>query len=103
MTQLSPLTQKIVEKLFNAGDRIGVINSLTHECGENLPFQKGGNGWDLERIHFAALKVSNGSTPKLHEAIALAKLDWRDLLAWAGFANSINEHEVWTKNMLEKD
>jgi diaminohydroxyphosphoribosylaminopyrimidine deaminase/5-amino-6-(5-phosphoribosylamino)uracil reductase len=48
-----------------------------------------------ERVRLAALRVSGGSRAKLDEAIALAKLDWRDLLVEAGFADDVDAHERW--------
>jgi hypothetical protein len=40
-----------------------------------------------QRFQFAVLKLSEGKMDKLDEAIELAKVDWRDLLAAAGFGS----------------
>jgi hypothetical protein len=49
----------------------------------------------LERVRFAALKLSEGNMEKLHRAVKLAKADWRDLLVAAGFADSVHAHKHW--------
>jgi hypothetical protein len=49
----------------------------------------------MERIRFAALKLSEGDMGRLRAAIDLAKLDWRDLLMNAGFGWSVHVHEKW--------
>jgi len=54
----------------------------------------------MERLRFAAIKVSKGEMSVFREAMDLAKLDWRDLLVWAGFANDIHEHRKWAETIL---
>ena len=49
----------------------------------------------LERIRFAALKLSKGDIVRLRAAIALAKVDWRDVLLHAGFAWSVDAYKKW--------
>ena len=51
-------------------------------------------------MRFAALKVSNGKMGRLNEAVDLAKLDWRDLLVWAEFANDVQVHQKWADELL---
>jgi hypothetical protein len=48
-----------------------------------------------ERLQFAALKLSEGNLDKLDRAVALAKIDWRDLLMAAGFGEDIKAHLAW--------
>jgi hypothetical protein len=45
------------------------------------------------------LKISNGDQDKLLEAVLLAKRDWRDVLVWAGFANDLDAHAQWAKDL----
>lgn len=92
--QLSPETQRRVELMFAPSTRAEVTELLVNECGANLPLLQNLDEVQLERFRFAALKLSDGSLEKLHKAIALAKLDWRDLLASAGF-HSANSHTSW--------
>jgi hypothetical protein len=101
MTKLSPRTQQLVKKLFPAAKQVDVTRWLTNECGQNLPFHKNTDEYGLERIRFAALKISHGDALKLLEAIELAKRDWRDLLMWAGCGYSLSAHEEWVKSILE--
>ena len=49
----------------------------------------------LDRFRFAALRLSNGSLERLHQAVGLAKTDWRDLLIYADFTDSDDAHRRW--------
>ncbi len=102
MTPLSPLTQQIMEKIFPQTLWMEVTSLLETQCGQNLPLCQDGTPESMQRIRFAALKVSEGNMEKFHEAIDLAKLDWRDLLVWAGFANDITAHDQWAKQIMEQ-
>ena len=99
--QLSPLTQQIVEKLFEPGDQTEAVRRLVEECGNNLPFCKDNDEYKMERIRFAALRVSIGYLNDLQTAIDLAKSDWRDLLVWARFAESLTAHQEWSAQALK--
>jgi len=68
---------------------------LNQECSRNLPFLEKATPVELERFHFAVIKLSAGNLKDLREAVDLAKLDWRDLLVAAGFANSVESHLKW--------
>ena len=50
----------------------------------------------LERLQFAALKLSEGNLDKLDRAVALANRDWRDLLMAAGFGEDVDAHKSGT-------
>jgi hypothetical protein len=80
MTDLSPDTWAAVRRLFPPEQQAEVAELLRTECGNNLPFQETADAKTLERFQLAALDLSNGTLPGLHEAIDLAKTDWRDLL-----------------------
>jgi hypothetical protein len=93
---LSPLTRRHVEALFPPEDVAPAERLLAEECAEALPaIAKPATPDSLERIRFAALRVSGGSLPRLREAIALARLDWRDLLMEADFADDPDAHRSW--------
>ncbi len=49
----------------------------------------------MERLRFAAIKLSKGELNTLLDAIVLAQTDWRDLLVAAGFANDVHAHQSW--------
>ena len=68
---------------------------LVTRCGSNLPFNEEADGRSLERIRFAALKLSDGDLAKLRAAIELAQIDSRDVLVAAGFGHDVRAHEAW--------
>jgi hypothetical protein len=92
---LSPQTRRRVEILFDGEDARVAAEMLERECGNNIPFCEHSDSVRMERIRFAALKVSGGKLETLREAVELAKVDWRDLLMWAGFGNDVKAHEKW--------
>ena len=92
---LSPETQRRLEILFREGNRDAAAKLLIEECGTNLPLCEKSNEFDMERIRFAAIKLSGGDFLDLREAVELAKLDWRDLLCTAGFGSDVKAHEKW--------
>lgn len=92
---LSPETWKRVNLLFMGEEREQVAKLLDEQCGNNLPFLEEADEYKLERFRFAALKISNGSLPKLIRAVELAQRDWRDLLMASGFGHDIHAHQDW--------
>jgi Cys-tRNA(Pro)/Cys-tRNA(Cys) deacylase len=99
MEGLSPRTRQLVQAIFpNDAERAASL--LVAECGQNLPFCKNSNEYQLERVRFAALKISEGDLRKLQEAVNEAKRDWRDELVWAGFAQRLDEHTRWANELL---
>jgi len=92
--ELSEGTLRRLEILFEEPQRAQAAQLLVDECGNNLPLCEHTTPASLERIRFAALKLSRGDLPGLEEAIALAKLDWRDLLMAADFGDT-SAHAAW--------
>lgn len=92
---MSPETRKRIDLLFAPDLRCEVAAWLASGCGRNLPLAKDASDSAVERIQFAALKVSGGDVDGLHRAIELAQIDWRDLLVAAGFADDVRAHERW--------
>jgi hypothetical protein len=92
---LSEPTRVRLEVLFRVEDREVAKAMLVTECGSNLPFCERATAPQLERLRFAALKLSGGNLERLREAVELAKIDWRDLLMAAGFGNNVRAHERW--------
>jgi hypothetical protein len=92
---LSPATEQRIALLFAPASQEIARTLLRKECGNNLPFCAKQDEIAMERIRFAALKLSGGSLEKLRDAIRLAKIDWRDLLVAAGFADDIHAHTRW--------
>jgi hypothetical protein len=92
------LTDATVERLrflFGEDTQAEAASLLERECSNNLPLLESAGPAELERFHFAALKVSRGNIERLRSAIELANQDWRDLLLAAGFANSSEAHLWW--------
>src|SRR5687768_3748548 len=92
---LSPETRRRVELVFHGDEARVAAELLERECGNNIPFCERSDSVQMERIRFAALKVSGGKLETLREAVELAKIDWRDLLMWAGFGSDVKAHEKW--------
>ena len=92
---LSPNTRDRLNALFAAGDRAEAERLLVSECGNNLPSCGKSDQYQLERVRYAAMKLSQGDLTSLQEAIDLAKIDWRDLLMAAGFGEDVTEHSRW--------
>lgn len=92
---------RIVERLFARDDCASAQRLLSEECGANLPFCERQDAIALERIRFAVLMLSDGDLEKLRTMVDHAKIDWRDVLVWAGFGYSLTEHDRWSRSVLE--
>jgi hypothetical protein len=95
MVELSPLTKQHLAALFVPADVSEAEQLLARECAENLPLVSNPTPGGLERLRFAALRLSDGNLHRLRDAIALAKTDWRDLLVAADFAEDVHAHQSW--------
>lgn len=92
---LSFATRRRLETLFRAPDREEATQLLVEGCGNNLPLSGHSDEFQLERVRFAALKLSGGVLSRLREAVRLAQTDARDLLVAAGFGDDVRAHEDW--------
>jgi hypothetical protein len=92
---LSPETRRRLERLFGPKRRAEAERLLSEDCGNNLPSCGKLDAIGMERIRFAALKVSGGRLDRLADAVRLAQIDWRDLLMNAGFGFDVRAHESW--------
>ena len=99
---LSPRTKQLLEKFFNPKDIAEASHWLEEECGNNLPSCGHQDEYGMERIRFAAIKLSKGNVHKLLKAIDEARLDWRDLLMAADFGFDVDAHEVWVDDIFKK-
>jgi hypothetical protein len=95
MVELSNLTKERVASLFSPAEVVQAERLLAQECAENLPLVVNPTPEGLERLRFAAIRLSEGRLDRLLEAIAQAKTDWRDLLVASGFANDTRAHLAW--------
>ncbi len=101
--KLSLLTQQLVEKLFEPGDRAEASRRLVEQCGNNLPFCRDHDELKMERIRFAVLRIGLGDLNDLQKAIDLANTDWRDVLLWGGFGERLDAHLEWAERTLKGD
>ena len=95
MSELTEATWERLRKLFPPEQHQEVAALLLNECSNNLPFCRNSDAYELERIHFAVLKLSEGNLKELQQAVALAQVDWRDVLMAAGFGHSVTAHQTW--------
>lgn len=93
--ELSENTDRLVQRIFPPEQHDGVSALLRARCGSGLPLVNPCTPESLERIRFAALKLSDGSLPQLERAVAIANIDWRDVLVAAGFGSSLSAHLDW--------
>lgn len=75
MTQPSKFVLQIFNKLFGSNP----------DAQELLTQLQGIDGYEPARVQLAILKLSNGDSEKLHDYIQAARLDYRDVLAWAEY------------------
>lgn len=92
---LSHETKRRLNLLFHGKVAVVAADLLLNQCGSNLTFCENHGPVELERVRFAALKLSDGRLDRLLEAIELAQADWRDLLMAAGFGEDVKAHERW--------
>jgi len=102
VTELSPKTLSHIDRLFDPADRPEAERVLVTRCGAQLPGMSKASAIDLERIRFAALRLSKGRLADLAEAVSLAETDWRDLLVSAEFAEDPTAHLGWTPSKSER-
>lgn len=98
--KLSPLTQQLVECLFDPGDQAEAAQRLIETCGQNLPFCQDQDEYQLERIRLAVLRLSFGYLADLQRAIGVAQQDWRDVLVAAGFGETLTAPQAWAQSLL---
>lgn len=72
---------------------------LEVQCARNLPFCEKADAGALERLRFAALRVSRGDLARLSHAMREAQMDWRDLLMAADFGVDVNAHRAWFEEL----
>ena len=80
MVELSNRTIQVIEKLFQSCNLDEMKQLLISFCADNLPLCEKLSSNELERIRFAAIKLSQGDLIKLYHTVDLAQNDWRDLL-----------------------
>lgn len=92
MIKLTMDTKKKIQKLFPKEQQTLVEKILISECSENII---NNSRSELERIRQGILKISKGDIEQLKKTIEWAKIDWRDILSTAGFADDTEAHKNW--------
>ena len=95
LVDLSERTRNIIGVIFPAENIVDVQLLMREECSK---LKLGCDDWSdmqFERIWFGVLKMSNGDSIKLLDAVVLAQADWRDLLMAAGFGDDLDSHSKW--------
>ncbi len=95
-------TQWLVDYLFRPEHRADAARMLEVQCARNLSSCENADAKSLERLRFAALKVSRGELERLSHAMHEAEMDWRDLLMAADFGLDVNAHRVWLQELRLK-
>jgi hypothetical protein len=103
MSELTEATRNHVATLFRESEVAEAERLLVSECGENLPFMSEATPQALERLRFAAIRLSGGQLDRLQQAVKLAQVDWRDLLVAAGFAENLGAHLKWMPRPFNSD
>ncbi|MDH3377230.1 MAG: hypothetical protein OEQ39_09740 [Gammaproteobacteria bacterium] len=103
MIALSDRTIEIVNALFREEQRDEVVELLKIECAENIPFCEDHDKFQMERIRFSVLKLSEGGMDELIQAIELAQVDWRDLFMAAGFGHDPEAHNRWASQLRKSN
>ena len=99
---LSRRTTQVVENYFSANHVADAVERLEQDCGHMIPFYEDADEFQMERVHFAIIKLSEGQINKMINAINEARIDWRDLFMAAGFGHDVKAHEEWAKEILEE-
>ena len=95
MTDLTVRIERHIVQLFAPAEHAEVRRLRASTCAAAALVAGNASPEAYERIHCAALKLSEGRFDKLYDAIALAQTDWRDLLVVAGFAQRTDAHLDW--------
>lgn len=81
--ELTPdLVRTLVDRLFPPGERSAALALLEGYGG--APHER-----ESLRVRVAALKVSGGQLGELERSIAHARMDYRDVLAWAEYPGAL--------------
>lgn len=98
MRALSDETNRLIHHFFPALEE-EVSALLERRCNDDLPNigKPTPENTNVERVRYGVLKLSGGDFEKLKKVLSY---DWRDVLVFAGFGNSLTEHRRWAAHIL---
>jgi hypothetical protein len=99
MAALSKDSLAHLRSMFRSHDWPLATAALESGFDMDLPSADGASFPLLDRLHAAAIRFSGGDLGRLDQAIELARIDWRDLLVAAGFADEDGPHD-WQPRVL---
>jgi hypothetical protein len=100
---LGPLGQELIEAACPAPGKEIVREFLSNHCAASLPGVGDSAEWMelVDRVQLAALRGSGWDMARIRANVALANVDWRDLLVAAGFGQSLSAHIAWQRAALQ--
>lgn len=99
---LSRGARERLNMLFAPRDRAEAERLLIERWGPDPPSVSQWTPFGIDRLRYAALKLSDGSLDRLRNALNLANGDFRDLLMAAGFGRSVTAHLLWMPDELSR-
>ena len=95
MVQLSARTVQLLDLIRRPGVRARVESLFRTEAALYGP----PTVEVMEQVRFAVIKLALETPEALGSVEELYRVDTRDLLVWAGFAQDIYAHEAWCRSM----
>ena len=99
---LGPLAQELLSAVCPDAVRYEIATLLADSCSIGLLDRERPAGWEdfVDRVQLAALRGSGWNVDTIRQSVALANLDWRDLLVQADFAADLSAHRHWQVSAL---
>jgi hypothetical protein len=99
---LGPLTRKLIEHCCPSLLQPTVTSLLLERCSVSLQGVGTSSEWIelIDRVQLAAIRGSRWDIAEIEKNVALANLDWRDLLMSSGFGEDLAAHKRWQKHAL---
>lgn len=93
-TFLGPLAQELLSAVCPDAVRNEIATLLADSCSIGLLDRERPVAWGdfVDRVQLAALRGSGWDVDKIRHSVALASLDWRNLLVQADFAADLSAH-----------
>ena len=94
---LSQWEEDIIEHFYNDLERAEICEDIKRFKQEYYSIY---DEFPFDRIMLAVYKYGKSKRDKLSKALELAKVDWRDLLVAAKFANNVEAHNNWKAELM---